>query len=183
MHLKASDFGNTHSRAFLREPPPQVLEHSVQGVHSVQMGQGWTLQDSVSVRSTLQGLPFGNLELIHSLTLVLVPPPQVLEHSDHSVHCPGFGHFWTLQSSMTSSSPGQNNLSFSFPKLSGKTHFLVLTLLPPPQDLVQGDQSVQGVQTGHFCSLQFLISHVSPIHPKLLLPLESLGRTQSRTRF
>ena len=83
---------------------------------------------------------------------------------------PGRGHFPVLQFSITSSSPGQNNLIFSNPSVSGRTHFLVLTFFPPPQDLVQGDQSVQGVQTGHLFSLQGLISQVSPTHPKSFDP-------------
>ena len=48
-HLKASDLGKTHSLAFFRSPPPQLLVQGVQSVHSVQTGQGLSLQVSVSI--------------------------------------------------------------------------------------------------------------------------------------
>ena len=48
-HLKASDLGKTHSLAFFRTPPPQLLVQGVQSVHSVQTGHGFSLQVSVSV--------------------------------------------------------------------------------------------------------------------------------------
>ena len=50
-------FGNRHSRTFLLDPPPQVLEHSVHWVHSVHSGHGLTLQSSVTIRSALHGFP------------------------------------------------------------------------------------------------------------------------------
>ena len=49
-HLKASDLGKTHSLAFFRTPPPQVLVQGVQSVHSVQTGHGFSLQVSVSIK-------------------------------------------------------------------------------------------------------------------------------------
>ena len=48
-HLKASDLGKTHSLAFFRSPPPQLLVQGVQSVHSVQTGHGLLLQVSVSI--------------------------------------------------------------------------------------------------------------------------------------
>ena len=123
----ASDFGRTHSLAFFLLPPPQLTVQGVQSVHSVQTGHGLSLHFSVSTKSWLQGFPCWSLRLIHCLFLVLIPPPQDFEHSPHSDQGPGVGQVFLLQSSITSSSPGQNNLIFSNPKLSGRTHFLVLT--------------------------------------------------------
>ena len=168
--------GSRHCLTFFLVPPPQDLEHAVHSVQSVHSGQGFWLQSSVKIRSALHGLPSLSRWLTHSRILVLVPPPQDLEHSLQPDHSLGAGQGLLLQSDTTSRSPGQRSWSRSHPRALGKTHSLVLTFLPPPQDTEQGVHSVQSVQTGQASVLQDLTSLRSPSQTSS----SNLGKTQSR---
>ena len=66
-------------------PPPQVLVHLVQGVHSVQVGHPSVLQGRISQVSPGQPCWFVPLEFLadgsrQSRIRFVVPPPQVAVH-------------------------------------------------------------------------------------------------------
>lgn len=47
----------------------------------------------------------------------------------------------------------------------------LFTYLPPPHDLEHSVKSVHSVHVGHSSSLHGRISHVSPSHPNVFVPL------------
>ena len=108
----------------------------------------------------------------HSLTFVLVPPPQLLVHWVQSVQSVQTGHVLVLQDSVALLSP-----EHSSPRV--RTHSLSFVLVPPPQDLVQAPQSVHCVQSGHVSGLHVLSSESFPEQRNALLS----RRTQSLDRF
>jgi len=173
-----------HFLFLLRLPPPQFLEHSLQGPHGLHLvsgGQSWTLQNKTIVEGPGQGLfsvSSRDLALGGTLQvryLFLVPPPQVWlhsVHSDQSDHSGSGKHGFTLQSSVSSDCPEPQGLA----RLKGLYgHILVLVLEPPPQVLVQLDQGDHSVHDGHLSWLHFLSSNADPLQSSFLLFLHSLA--------
>ncbi len=83
---KLSDLGKTQSRILCCVPPPQVKEHSVHGVHSVQSGHSFELHSSVTRESPSHSVLLPAFGTRHSLTLLRSPLPQVFVHTVHSDH-------------------------------------------------------------------------------------------------
>eukprot|EP00800_Vazella_pourtalesii_P020929 TRINITY_DN758_c0_g1_i15.p1 TRINITY_DN758_c0_g1~~TRINITY_DN758_c0_g1_i15.p1 ORF type:complete len:115 (+),score=15.84 TRINITY_DN758_c0_g1_i15:191-535(+) len=98
-------------------------------------GQFISLQESVCCVSPTQFAPPPlGVGLVHALTLLIVPPPQVTVHGVQLVHsshspCTGTIQVWKLQFSFSSDSPSQ-----SLPPAvgSGESHLLDLVLVPVP---------------------------------------------------
>lgn len=126
-------------------PPPHVAVHADQSVHAPQKGQALSsLQVSVNVAWPTQeaSLPPGAM---HCRILVLLPLPQVVEHSVQSDHSVQYGHSVSLHSSTSVSSPGQKLSS----PVSGSRHCRNRRRIPPPQVCVHSVQSDHVVHVGH----------------------------------
>merc|ERR1719419_722413 len=81
--------------------------------------------------------------ITHPLTLNLVPPPQVVEHSVHSVQGVHTGQGFSLHLRDCSESPlHPEALSL------GRTHCLALDCSPPPHVALQSVQSLHSVHIG-----------------------------------
>lgn len=84
--------GLVHDRLRIFKPPPQLLEQSVQLLHSVNpplIGQGNSLHVRICEAFPIQFLPpYSGAGELQSLRLSLLPPSQLLEHIDHEPQFP-----------------------------------------------------------------------------------------------
>jgi len=109
----------------------------------------------------------------HSLSLVLLPPPQLLVHELQSVHGVQSGQLSELHSLSSESSPAQR-----YARLSGSTHFRFRFCRPPPHVALHSVHSVHSVHTGQSWLLQVSSTSESPMQPPTFF-----GRTHSLTFF
>jgi len=143
---------------------------------SVNTGHFFSPHASLSTSGSRQGLLLEDFGRPHSLLRSLVPPPpHVTLQGVQSDHGPSTkldftlrffdrcnliisalpGHFLSLHFSSSVSLPGQYRRSDVDP--SGRVHFLVRSLLPPPQVTLHSPQDDQVDHAGHAFVLQTLM--------------------------